>query len=141
MSDQPEGLGERLAEWVSKAEQDYRALARLTPDDTPDVVSFLCQQCAEKYLKALIVASGAHPSRTHDLRELVGALPVASALDEEVSAAVRFLHPFPVAIRYPGAHVDEEDAAHAVEAARLVRDSARQMLGLDDDEGNENNDV
>jgi HEPN domain-containing protein len=46
-------------EWVQKAEEDYQAalaLSRLRKRPTPNAVSFHCQQCAEKYLKAFLVS-------------------------------------------------------------------------------------
>ena len=58
--------------WVVKAEEDYEvarsALRRKKPFTY--TACFHAQQCAEKYLKALLVAD-AHPfSKTHDLLTL-----------------------------------------------------------------------
>lgn len=133
MNDPPADLRELVQMWTRQADQDYRALVRLAPDDTPDVACFLAQQCAEKYLKALIAASGADPSRTHDLGELRGELPDAAVVGGEVAAALRFLHPFAVVVRYPGADANAEDATRAVACARTVRTWARELLGLDND--------
>jgi len=49
---------EYLKEWIRKAEEDYVvaiALVRRRKWPTPSAVSFHCQQCAEKYLKAFLV--------------------------------------------------------------------------------------
>lgn len=49
--------GEIVSEWVAKAEEDWTALARLQAGGMADVANtivFHAQQCAEKYLKALI---------------------------------------------------------------------------------------
>ncbi len=56
-------------EWVRKAEADYRAAGNLDrgSDPLPDQVCFLCQQCAEKYLKALLEELGLTVPRTHVL--------------------------------------------------------------------------
>jgi len=57
-------------EWVEKAEADYQAavaLNRRLKTPLPDAVCYHCQQCAEKYLKAYLIARGIVPSRTHDL--------------------------------------------------------------------------
>ena len=63
-------MKELTAEWVSKADNDFEVarLARYRADvPISDAVCFHSQQCAEKYLKALLVAGG-HPfSKTHDL--------------------------------------------------------------------------
>jgi HEPN domain-containing protein len=44
------------AQWVEKAEADYRGMRRLVSETPPpyDLVCFHGQQTAEKYLKALI---------------------------------------------------------------------------------------
>lgn len=62
--------------WVRKAEVDHLAAARLAGDAGPfhDVVSFLCQQSAEKYLKALLVEHGLAVPKTHDLERLLALL-------------------------------------------------------------------
>jgi|HubBroStandDraft_6_1064221.scaffolds.fasta_scaffold340642_2 HEPN domain-containing protein len=68
---------------VDKAEQDFRSAERLLSieEDCPfDHVTFHAQQCAEKYLKALLVERGTDFPRTHSLRILtqlleVGGLP------------------------------------------------------------------
>jgi HEPN domain-containing protein len=47
-----------LVEWIRKAEEDYNAaiaLARQRKKSTPNALSFHCQQCAEKYLKAYLI--------------------------------------------------------------------------------------
>src|SRR5690348_13041698 len=56
-------------EWVKKAEADHRALAVLRHQNPPvhDVVCFHAQQCAEKYLKALLEELGQSIPKTHDL--------------------------------------------------------------------------
>jgi HEPN domain-containing protein len=40
-----------------------------------DMVSFHCQQAAEKYLKCLLTNLGIQTPRTHDLRMLVSLIP------------------------------------------------------------------
>ncbi len=64
---------EPLDEWIAKAEQDYGAaldLARKRKNLHADVICFLCQQCAEKYLKAFLVRHDVPFSKTHNLRDL-----------------------------------------------------------------------
>ena len=54
----PEG---GVIRWVDKAEHDLRAaehLLQFQEGGLTDIVCFHCQQCAEKYLKALLVALG-----------------------------------------------------------------------------------
>jgi HEPN domain-containing protein len=55
--------------WVEKAKQDY-TLIRLSITQVPILAYpaiFHAQQCAEKYLKAILVLQGVIVPRTHDL--------------------------------------------------------------------------
>jgi HEPN domain-containing protein len=55
--------------WVEKAEEDF-ALARAALRRKKPLVTGACfhaQQCAEKYIKALLVSKGAEFPKTHDL--------------------------------------------------------------------------
>ena len=61
------------AEWVIKADEDFSVaagLSRRRKNRVPNVQSFHCQQCIEKYLKAFLMETGAVPPRTHDIRRL-----------------------------------------------------------------------
>ena len=64
-------------EWLRKAENDCRLAATIKNVNEPfhDQVCFLCQQSAEKYLKALLEELGQHIPKTHDLEHLL--MPVA----------------------------------------------------------------
>ena len=59
--------------WVRKADRDLEAARRLAQGDPPlpDQVGFFCQQTAEKYLKAFLIAVEQVPPRTHDVDVLV----------------------------------------------------------------------
>ncbi|MBI4063847.1 MAG: HEPN domain-containing protein [Elusimicrobia bacterium] len=66
--------GALIKEWLKKAEEDHQSaliLARGTKKAVYDVVCFLSQQCAEKYLKAFLAANGADFPKTHSLLELL----------------------------------------------------------------------
>lgn len=111
--------------WVEKAEHDLRnaeCVLALADDCPTDTVCFLCQQCAEKYLKSLLVARGVEFPRTHDLVMLLNL--TASAVDLNLRMEqVQPLNRYPVEVRYPGEWeaIDLEAAAEALEAARAVR--------------------
>jgi len=73
MSESPESL-EVAHQWIEKAEHDLKnAEHTLTLEqDCPfDTICFHAQQCAEKYLKALLVSQSLDFPRTHDMRLLV----------------------------------------------------------------------
>ncbi|AUB83707.1 HEPN domain-containing protein [Candidatus Thiodictyon syntrophicum] len=55
-------------DWLTKVAEDYRVAQLLaeSAERLDDAICFHCQQAAEKLLKALLVAAGARPPRTHE---------------------------------------------------------------------------
>ena len=90
-------------QWIAKARNDLlNADNNLKAEEIPfDTVCFHCQQAAEKFLKAYLVANGISYPITHDLALLM---------------------PYAVEIRYPGDWFmpTEEDAKEAREAVSHV---------------------
>ena len=126
----------RVGKWVEKAEGDFTAavhLLTLQDDECPfDVVCFHAHQCAEKYLKALLVDHGVVAPRTHDLAELAAGVPDSRALPVE-ARDLATLTPYAVEVRYPAIDeefVGREEAEHAVDIARRVRAELRAWLAL-----------
>jgi HEPN domain-containing protein len=124
---------EYLKEWIPKAEEDYQVavtLVRKRTSPTPNAVCFHCQQCAEKYLKALLVRGGVVFSKTHDLRELRRlALEVEPSIDLVTDLLLQ-LNPYAVELRYPGEEATKEEARLAVAAMGEVRSFVRSRLRL-----------
>jgi|LSQX01.2.fsa_nt_gb HEPN domain-containing protein len=132
MSEQSREVRSDVAAWVRKAEQDWITVGSLDPSVVASVICFHCQQCAEKYLKALLTQHDEVPPRSHDLGLLLGvALQIEAGLSE-ISEELRLLDRYSVAIRYPGPDADEDEAAAAGRAARVVRDACRALLQLDE---------
>jgi len=123
-----------LLEWVRKAEEDYEAaltLLRRRARPLPSVACFHCQQCAEKYLKALLVRHGLEVPRTHDLRELRRLLLTAEPAVDLITDPLLLLNPYAVEFRYPGEEATIEEAREAVAAMKAVRRFVRSRLGLE----------
>ena len=62
-----------VEEWLAKADQDYYSawtLARQREHRVPDVICLLCQQSAEKHLKAFLVHHQVGYPRIHYLDRL-----------------------------------------------------------------------
>jgi HEPN domain-containing protein len=62
-----------IEEWIFKAEGDFTTAERelsVTVAPNFDAVCFHAQQCAEKYLKALLIVRGVTPPKIHDLAQL-----------------------------------------------------------------------
>jgi HEPN domain-containing protein len=121
------------AEWVTKAEGDYRTANReLQACEWPnyDAVCFHAQQCAEKYLKARLIEAGYTFPRVHDLEALLNILLPTEPGWESLREALQRLTDMAVEVRYPGTTADLEDATEAVRTAEKVRAAARHALGL-----------
>jgi len=86
MNGQPE-VATIVRRWVEKAENDLRTadyVLGMEQDCPTDVVCFHCQQCAEKYPKALLVSFGIAFPKTHDLVVLVNLLGEGCGLDVNI---------------------------------------------------------
>lgn len=90
---------------------------------------FHCQQCAEKYLKALLICREMYFQKTHDLVVLFNLLGGESGLGLRIEN-VQPLNRYSVEARYPGDWnpIGMAEASEAVRMARGVRDAVRSML-------------
>jgi len=121
------------AEWVAKAEGDWRTAGReLRAPESPnyDAACFHSQQCAEKYLKAVLAEAGVSFRKTHDLGLLLDlALPLEPSW-EELRHPLGRLAALGMEARYPGLIADADAAAEAVRTAERLRSVCRPVLGL-----------
>jgi HEPN domain-containing protein len=116
--------------WAVRAEEDYllsrSALRRKVP--LLYGATFHAQQCAEKYLKALLVAYGCAFPRTHDLAALHD-LCIQADLRVPIEAEqLERLNAYAVQVRYPGDDPTLDEAREAVEIAQAVRRWARAVF-------------
>jgi HEPN domain-containing protein len=120
------------AEWVSKAEADLQFAAQTVRGAKPfhDQRCFLCQQSAEKYLKALMEELGQPIPRTHMLRDLLALLLPYHPSLRSLARGLTFLTRFGVAVRYPGENASKRQAASALRRAHEVRNACRAILGI-----------
>jgi HEPN domain-containing protein len=120
------------AEWVRKAEADYRVAVKLARGRDPfhDQVCFLCQQSAEKYLKALLQELSQHIPYTHVVEHLITLLLPHHPTLRSLSRGGRFLTRFAVGTRYPRKNATKRQATAAVRWADKVRAASRTLLGL-----------
>lgn len=122
------------AEWVRKAEDDYAAalyLSRKRESPVPSIVCFHCQQCAEKYLKALLVEEDIRFPKTHDLLALLKLLMRVAPFLVSFRDKLEPLNDYAVEFRYPDETATKEDAKTALANCRDVRAEVRRSLGLD----------
>jgi HEPN domain-containing protein len=124
---------ESVEAWLAKADEDYGAaldLVRKRKHLRTDVICFLAQQSAEKYLKAFLVRHKVEFRKTHDLRELrieCSKIDDAFAVLADTLLTLNF---YAVDFRYPGATATEAEAREAVAAMKQVRVFVRKRLGL-----------
>jgi HEPN domain-containing protein len=116
--------------WVARAEEDYALARSAWRRKVPLIygVTFHAQQCAEKYLKALLVARGQAFPRTHDLAA-VGDLCLRQGIIIPVHQdALERLTAYAVQVRYPGESPTLDEAREAFQIAQAVRRFARKLL-------------
>ena len=119
-------------EWVQKAESDLRAAHALAvgPRWPNDIVTFHCQQSAEKYLKALLQEAGQPVPKIHNLQSLqTQLLPLHPSL-RPLRRGLTFLTRFAVDARYPGFPVSRRQAVACLHWADRVREKCRELLGV-----------
>jgi HEPN domain-containing protein len=121
-----------VLEWVRKAEDDLAAARQLAQGDQPlpDQMGFFCQQAAEKYLKAFLLAAGQVPPRIHDVDVLLEMCATVDASFEQLRSLMEGLTEFAVVFRYPGEWSDVSAARQAMVQTEQVRMLVGEKLGL-----------
>ena len=130
-------MNDLISRWVAKAESDYRIARNLTQSkDVTRLAEAICfhyQQCAEKYVKALLLDQG-KPVERQDTPMKV--LYVESALVgpefETYKADFDQLDYFGIDVLYPGRSASVEDIQPNAQAATRLRAFVRAKFGLAD---------
>jgi HEPN domain-containing protein len=122
-------------EWIQKAEGDFVSAgreyrARKLPNY--DAACFHSQQCAEKYLKALLQEAGLVIPKTHNLADLYGLCVKLFPAIEAIQPELNILEGYAVQFRYPGITALREEAKAALSANDTVRALCRKILNLAD---------
>lgn len=118
--------------WVAYAEDDYE-LARMVMRRKRPMTHAACfhaQQCAEKYLKAVLVANGRSFPFTHDLLALNTLCDQAGIFLGVPLANLDRLSAYAARVRYPGDEPILEEAQDALATAAAVRRFVRRLLGV-----------
>ena len=126
-------MNDLALEWIDKAEGDFATAQReLRARRSPnyDAACFHAQQCAEKYLKALLMERGSTFPKTHNLIDLLGLASRADAGLEPWRHTLLQLNPYGVQYRYPGESADKTEARETVKALIPFRLFVRGLLGL-----------
>ena len=131
MSEPPDRTDE-IARWTQKAEHDFLAaehMMDLAGQGLTDIVCFHSPQCAEKYLKALLLNRGIVFPKTHDLRLLLDLVPADISLELPREQVIP-LNRYAIEGRYPGEWepITPTEAYRAFEMAQAVRQAVLRQL-------------
>ena len=118
--------------WVARAEEDYDVARTSLRRKKSYAYSarFHVQQCAEKYLKAMLVAGGHAFSKVRDLLVLndeCNQVGILLSVSEDLLSSLTY---YAVRVRYPGDDPTIEEAKEALATAKAVRRFARKWLGV-----------
>jgi HEPN domain-containing protein/predicted nucleotidyltransferase len=129
--ERPSEAPESLADWIRRAREDFAAMQAVTNLEPPvrGPLCFHAHQCAEKLLKACLIARSIRPPRTHDLLELLD-LCIRAGFDlEQLRPACKTLYELWPKSWYPDdGKPTSSDAEAAIEAASAVRDAVLALL-------------
>ena len=98
-------------EWVNAADRDRDTVTVLLESDRQpyEIIAFHCQQCAEKYLKALLIQHDRKPPYVHDLVRLNHESQDICVDVSDVEDACERLTPFGTVTRYPGSIMEPSE--------------------------------
>jgi|SRR3989338_9595491 len=120
-------------EWIEKAEGDYLAAIYLRAKRRINqnyIIAFHCQQCLEKYLKALLTFYRIAFPKLHDLEALVELLTKKDPLLKAIKGPLGEITPYAVDSRYPGDEVTTQEVSFAMKTMKQIRPILRKRLGL-----------
>jgi HEPN domain-containing protein len=121
-------------EWINKAEGDFRMAQREIRARTAPVYDGVCfhaQQCAEKYLKAVLQEHKQYIPKTHRLAELLTLVLQVDPTCQFLLTDLEILEDYAVDFRYPGLMATQAEAKAAFKAAKNVRLFLRGRLNLE----------
>ncbi len=118
--------------WVERAEEDFQLCTSSVKRKAPLTygATFHAQQCAEKYVKALLTFRQIAFPHTHDLAALFYLCQQHGVLIPVSEDSMEILSAYSVEVRYPGLLPTLEEAKEAIRIAKIIRKFSRKFLGL-----------
>ena len=124
---------ELAKEWLRYAKSDLKTANHMFYDVNPKEIEISCyhaHQCAEKSLKACLIAKNIEPPWTHDLVELNQFCKSYESGFSAMQQHCVYLNPYGVHVRYPNElGVDDTISKQAIEKARLLFEFCDRFLG------------
>ena len=131
------GKAEILQQWLNRGEEELRSAIHLstmhhpTPDET---ICYLCQQSAEKYLKAYIFSHDIEPEKTHELEILLETCKMHNENFYSLLSKAIFLSKYAIMPRYPNElGITSEDMKTAIQYAKDIQKVILDVLKEDYD--------
>ncbi|OGR56550.1 MAG: hypothetical protein A3I11_06325 [Elusimicrobia bacterium RIFCSPLOWO2_02_FULL_39_32] len=124
-----------VQKWIQKAENDIHnseytlSLKNNCPYDT---ICFHAQQCAEKYIKALLIHHQINFPKSHDIGELLQLVPSEHKIHLTPEEQFKLSH-YAIAGRYPIDNMEDlskSDAEEAIRISKKVREYIRNYLNI-----------
>lgn len=126
-------VSKAVVAWERFAEMDYVTAIHLSKTLYPkpmEIICYHCQQCAEKYLKALTEKLGMEIEKTHDLGKLADTISEETAIPHDVLVSCAKLTQYGVKIRYPQEfEMNEKHVQAALLDMEHVRTWCREQMG------------
>jgi len=126
-----------LRQWLDKGYDDLRSAEYLSTmhHPTPDeIICFLCQQSAEKYLKAFIFSHDIEPGKIHNLLMLLKTCQEYDVSFSSLLEKMIFLNPYGVTPRYPNElGITTDDMKIAIQYAKDVQEFVLAALKGNED--------
>lgn len=120
-----------IKEWIDKAEEDYLTIINLHETSIDQFASTICfhtQQCAEKYLKALLISYNIEPPWTYSLETLLDLIDEKVPELKKYRQIITYLTPYSVEYRYPGIVATPDDVEFCINTIQELREIFRKIL-------------
>lgn len=123
---------QQASEWLKYANNDFIVAKDNFKLGHFSYVCQLCQQAAEKYLKAFLVFNGKEPKRTHLLRELIKDCSAINKDFIKLMESAKELEQYYIPTRYPiglfGIY-DKSSAEKALASCQKIVNKVKKELG------------
>ena len=133
---------EIFQQWIARGFEELDSAECLsiyrhpTPDET---ICYLCQQSAEKYLKAFLFYNDIEPPNTHDLKRLLLLCQQKKSEFSTLESNAYILTRYGVMPRYPNElGITEEDMKSALANAKAVKEFVMKIFEDIFNSGNNN---
>jgi HEPN domain-containing protein len=125
-----------ITDWLRLAQENLQvASSTITAEYSPyHTVCFLCQNSAERYLKAYLIYQGWELKKTHDLNELLAFCVEYNNSLETLRDDCEILNEYITSARYPGDlpfdNFDEDQAKEAIASANRISETIQAEIKL-----------